>query len=69
MHVYAKLSISVLIVQVGGVKMSLLYLITDIQGGMARNPGPGLYEFLMEAELQQYYAGIRGLFLISNCIT
>ncbi|XP_033223846.1 activated Cdc42 kinase-like isoform X2 [Belonocnema kinseyi] len=32
----------------------------DIQGGMARNPGPGLYEFLMEAELQQYYPGIRG---------
>ncbi|XP_018045384.1 PREDICTED: tyrosine-protein kinase PR2 isoform X2 [Atta colombica] len=31
----------------------------DIQGGMSRN-GPGLYEFLMEAELQQYYPGIRG---------
>ncbi|KAI4499055.1 hypothetical protein M0802_005921 [Mischocyttarus mexicanus] len=27
---------------------------------MSRNVGPGLYEFLMEAELQQYYAGIRG---------
>ncbi|KAG5340237.1 ACKL protein, partial [Acromyrmex heyeri] len=26
---------------------------------MSRN-GPGLYEFLMEAELQQYYPGIRG---------
>ncbi|XP_076377571.1 activated Cdc42 kinase-like isoform X5 [Megalopta genalis] len=32
----------------------------DIQGGMSRNTGPGLYEFLMEAELQQYYPGIRG---------
>ncbi|XP_018347316.1 PREDICTED: tyrosine-protein kinase PR2 isoform X3 [Trachymyrmex septentrionalis] len=31
----------------------------DIQGEMSRN-GPGLYEFLMEAELQQYYPGIRG---------
>ncbi|XP_076221011.1 activated Cdc42 kinase-like isoform X1 [Nomia melanderi] len=30
------------------------------QGGMSRNTGPGLYEFLMEAELQQYYPGIRG---------
>ncbi|KAL0117538.1 hypothetical protein PUN28_010391 [Cardiocondyla obscurior] len=27
---------------------------------MSRNNGPGLYEFLMEAELQQYYPGIRG---------
>ncbi|KAL6437130.1 hypothetical protein ACFW04_005014 [Cataglyphis niger] len=27
---------------------------------MSRNTGPGLYEFLMEAELQQYYSGIRG---------
>lgn len=27
---------------------------------MSRN-GPGLYEFLMEAELQQYYPGIRGI--------
>ncbi|KAG9431727.1 activated Cdc42 kinase-like isoform X5 [Apis mellifera carnica] len=27
---------------------------------MSRNTGPGLYEFLMEAELQQYYPGIRG---------
>ena len=43
------------------VKISVSYLISDIQGGMARNAGPGLYEFLMEAELQQYYAGIRGL--------
>ncbi|XP_067205931.1 uncharacterized protein Ack-like isoform X3 [Linepithema humile] len=33
---------------------------TDTQGGMSRNNGPGLYEFLMEAELQQYYPGIRG---------
>ncbi|XP_076299059.1 activated Cdc42 kinase-like isoform X7 [Lasioglossum baleicum] len=32
----------------------------DTQGGMSRNTGPGLYEFLMEAELQQYYPGIRG---------
>ncbi|XP_071637281.1 activated Cdc42 kinase-like isoform X4 [Temnothorax longispinosus] len=32
----------------------------DIQRGMSRNNGPGLYEFLMEAELQQYYPGIRG---------
>ncbi|XP_071573814.1 uncharacterized protein Ack-like isoform X2 [Temnothorax nylanderi] len=32
----------------------------DIQKGMSRNNGPGLYEFLMEAELQQYYPGIRG---------
>ncbi|XP_047363936.1 uncharacterized protein LOC124954694 isoform X3 [Vespa velutina] len=32
----------------------------DAQGGMSRNVGPGLYEFLMEAELQQYYPGIRG---------
>ncbi|XP_044003015.1 activated Cdc42 kinase-like isoform X5 [Aphidius gifuensis] len=32
----------------------------DTQGGISRNAGPGLYEFLMEAELQQYYAGIRG---------
>ncbi|KAG7212493.1 hypothetical protein KM043_012804 [Ampulex compressa] len=32
----------------------------DTQGGMSRNSGPGLYEFLMEAELQQYYPGIRG---------
>ncbi|XP_011880612.1 PREDICTED: uncharacterized protein LOC105569071 isoform X2 [Vollenhovia emeryi] len=31
-----------------------------IQGGMSRNNGPGLYEFLMEAELQEYYPGIRG---------
>lgn len=28
---------------------------------MSRNTGPGLYEFLMEAELQQYYPGIRGM--------
>ncbi|CAK9818256.1 Activated Cdc42 kinase-like [Anthophora plagiata] len=27
---------------------------------MSRNTGPGLYEFLMEAELQHYYPGIRG---------
>ncbi|XP_043260817.1 activated Cdc42 kinase-like isoform X6 [Colletes gigas] len=33
---------------------------SDTQGGMSRNTGPGLYEFLMEAELQQYYPGIRG---------
>ncbi|XP_015592251.1 uncharacterized protein LOC107266364 isoform X2 [Cephus cinctus] len=32
----------------------------DTQGGMSRNTGPGLYEFLMEAELQEYYPGIRG---------
>ncbi|XP_063989321.1 uncharacterized protein Ack-like isoform X2 [Diachasmimorpha longicaudata] len=32
----------------------------DISSGISRNAGPGLYEFLMEAELQQYYAGIRG---------
>ncbi|CAK9818260.1 Activated Cdc42 kinase-like [Anthophora plagiata] len=32
----------------------------DTQGGMSRNTGPGLYEFLMEAELQHYYPGIRG---------
>ncbi|KAL6259951.1 hypothetical protein P5V15_009860 [Pogonomyrmex californicus] len=32
----------------------------DIQEGMSRNNGPGLYEFLLEAELQQYYSGIRG---------
>lgn len=38
-----------------------LFLIIDIQGGMSRNNGPGLYEFLMEAELQQYYPGIRGI--------
>lgn len=38
-------------------------LIIDTQGGMSRNSGPGLYEFLMEAELQQYYPGIRGKFL------
>ncbi|XP_066586461.1 activated Cdc42 kinase-like isoform X2 [Prorops nasuta] len=31
----------------------------ETQGGMSRNNGPGLYEFLMEAELQQYYPGIR----------
>ncbi|XP_020708632.2 uncharacterized protein LOC105687121 isoform X2 [Athalia rosae] len=30
------------------------------QAGMARHTGPGLYEFLMEAELQQYYPGIKG---------
>lgn len=37
---------------------------------MARNNGPGLYEFLMEAELQQYYPGIRGIvysFYFSSC--
>lgn len=39
-----------------------LFLILDIQGGMSRNNGPGLYEFLMEAELQQYYPGIRGIY-------
>lgn len=38
-----------------------LILILDIQRGMSRNNGPGLYEFLMEAELQQYYPGIRGI--------
>ena len=48
-------------------------LILDIQGEMSRN-GPGLYEFLMEAELQQYYPGIRGiicfhLFYIINYIS
>ncbi|XP_076684166.1 activated Cdc42 kinase-like isoform X6 [Andrena cerasifolii] len=32
----------------------------NTQGGMSRSTGPGLYEFLMEAELQQYYPGIRG---------
>ncbi|XP_046593427.1 activated Cdc42 kinase-like isoform X8 [Neodiprion lecontei] len=32
----------------------------DSQTGMSRHTGPGLYEFLMEAELQQYYPGIRG---------
>ncbi|XP_072760193.1 uncharacterized protein Ack-like isoform X3 [Anoplolepis gracilipes] len=32
----------------------------DTQVEMSRNNGPGLYEFLMEAELQQYYPGIRG---------
>lgn len=37
-------------------------LILDTQVEMSRN-GPGLYEFLMEAELQQYYPGIRGKFI------
>ncbi|XP_057330388.1 activated Cdc42 kinase-like isoform X4 [Microplitis mediator] len=32
----------------------------ESQGGLYRNSGPGLYEFLMEAELQQYYTGIKG---------
>ncbi|XP_025153983.1 uncharacterized protein LOC105183739 isoform X2 [Harpegnathos saltator] len=36
------------------------FTLADTQGGMSRNNGPGLYEFLMEAELQQYYPGIRG---------
>lgn len=38
----------------------------DTQGGMSRNSGPGLYEFLMEAELQQYYPGIRGDLKVQN---
>ncbi|XP_016843938.1 activated Cdc42 kinase-like [Nasonia vitripennis] len=38
----------------------------DAQLGMSRNTGPGLYEFLMEAELQQYYAGIRGDLKVQN---
>lgn len=38
-------------------------LILDTQVEMSRNNGPGLYEFLMEAELQQYYPGIRGNFI------
>lgn len=38
-------------------------LILDTQVEMSRNTGPGLYEFLMEAELQQYYSGIRGKFI------
>lgn len=42
--------------------MYSFYLFKDTQGGMSRNTGPGLYEFLMEAELQQYYPGIRGLY-------
>ncbi|XP_076231959.1 activated Cdc42 kinase-like isoform X3 [Calliopsis andreniformis] len=36
------------------------YIFQDTEGGMSRSTGPGLYEFLMEAELQQYYPGIRG---------
>ncbi|CAB0042717.1 unnamed protein product [Trichogramma brassicae] len=36
------------------------------QLGMSRNTGPGLYEFLMEAELQQYYSGIRGDLKVHN---
>lgn len=39
----------------------IFILIVDTQRGMSRNNGPGLYEFLMEAELQQYYPGIRGI--------
>ncbi|XP_043288855.1 uncharacterized protein Ack-like isoform X2 [Venturia canescens] len=41
-------------------------LYTYTQGGMARNTGPGLYEFLMEAELQQYYPGIRRDLKVQN---
>ncbi|XP_058798592.1 activated Cdc42 kinase-like isoform X2 [Phymastichus coffea] len=33
---------------------------------MSRNAGPGLYEFLMEAELQQYYPGIKGDLKVQN---
>ncbi|XP_039315628.1 uncharacterized protein LOC105202478 isoform X2 [Solenopsis invicta] len=32
----------------------------DVHGGMSRSNGPNLHDFLMEAELQQYYPGIRG---------
>jgi hypothetical protein len=30
-----------------------------LQADMSAVRGPGLYEFLIEAELQQYYAGIK----------
>jgi hypothetical protein len=30
-----------------------------LQANMSAVRGPGLYEFLIEAELQQYYAGIK----------
>lgn len=43
-------------------------LILDTQVEMSRNNGPGLYEFLMEAELQQYYPGIRGSFIFLSHI-
>ncbi|XP_036147683.1 activated Cdc42 kinase-like isoform X3 [Monomorium pharaonis] len=32
----------------------------DTHGAMSRNIGPSLHDFLVEAELQQYYPGIRG---------
>ncbi|XP_014231362.1 tyrosine-protein kinase PR2 isoform X9 [Trichogramma pretiosum] len=46
--------------------MLLQHKIMDAQLGMSRNTGPGLYEFLMEAELQQYYSGIRGDLKVHN---
>ncbi|GLH01551.1 Activated Cdc42 kinase-like [Gryllus bimaculatus] len=33
---------------------------------MSATKGPGLYEFLIEAELQQYYAGIKNDLKVSN---
>lgn len=41
-------------------------MLTDAHIGMSRSAGPGLYEFLMEAELQQYYPGIKGTFSTVN---
>lgn len=40
--------------------LNLFSMTSESQGGLYRNSGPGLYEFLMEAELQQYYTGIKG---------
>ncbi|KAK0073698.1 hypothetical protein PV325_009354 [Microctonus aethiopoides] len=33
----------------------------DVQGGTPKSSVPGLYEFLLEAELQHYYAEIKGM--------
>jgi hypothetical protein len=38
------------------VNIKLVFL---LQANMSAVRGPGLYEFLIEAELQQYYAGIK----------
>lgn len=47
------------------IKVSPLFNVSDSQAGVSRHIGPGLYEFLMEAELQQYYPGIRGQLAIT----
>jgi hypothetical protein len=37
-----------------------------LQANMSAVRGPGLYEFLIEAELQQYYAGIKNDLKVNN---